>query len=68
LSGRTVNKYVEGISRDDPILVEVCREYPSPNVVIATIPDEATDWSIWDYDGLETIIYVLDGRLYTSIC
>lgn len=30
---------------------------------IAEIPAEATDWDIIDYDGLERVVYVLNGRL-----
>ena len=26
--------------------------------------DEATDWEMDDYDGIETITYVVDGKLY----
>lgn len=28
------------------------------------IPDEVTDYTITDYDGIENIIYVQDGKLY----
>ena len=31
-----------------------------------SIPDTATDWMIDDYDGLETIIYVVDGKIRTA--
>lgn len=31
---------------------------------IAEIPDEATDWIIQDYDGLENVIYVIDGKIH----
>lgn len=31
---------------------------------VFSIPDEATDWDIWDYDGMETIIYVVDGKIH----
>ena len=30
---------------------------------IAEIPDDATDWKITEYDGIEHVIYVLDGKL-----
>ena len=30
---------------------------------IVEIPDEATDYMINDYDGVESIIYVVDGKL-----
>lgn len=37
------------------------------DLTIAEIPDNATDFDITDYDGMETIVYVVDGKLhYTS--
>lgn len=32
-------------------------------LVIAEIPDEATDWIITEYDGAETVYYVLNGKI-----
>lgn len=32
---------------------------------VVEIPDEATDWDIYDYDGLETLFYVLDGKIFS---
>ena len=31
---------------------------------VIEIPDAATDWEINDYDGLEDVTYVLDGKLH----
>ena len=31
---------------------------------VVTIPDEATDYEIDEYDGHERITYVLDGKLH----
>ena len=31
---------------------------------VIEIPDECTDYMIKDYDGMETVIYVLNGKLY----
>lgn len=33
---------------------------------IVEIPDETTDFMISDYDGVETLIYVVDGKIYTN--
>ncbi len=33
-------------------------------LVIEEIPDNATDWHISEYDGAETLIYVVDGKLH----
>ena len=34
------------------------------NLAIVNIPDEASDWQIHEYDGYESIIYVIDGKIY----
>ena len=59
------------ISRSDPRLVELVRSCGEPvyrkdgvALCIVEIPDEATDWEINDYDGVESVIYVVDGKLY----
>lgn len=31
---------------------------------VCEIPDENTDWKIDDYDGMESIVYVLNGKLH----
>jgi hypothetical protein len=31
-----------------------------------SIPDTATDWIINEYDGLETVIYVVNGKIHTT--
>lgn len=31
---------------------------------IAEIPDEAMDWKLDEYDGLESVTYVVDGKIY----
>lgn len=33
-------------------------------LVVVEIPDEATDYMINDYDGQESVIYVVDGKLH----
>lgn len=30
---------------------------------VVEIPDNATDWDIDEYDGIERIVYVIDGKL-----
>lgn len=35
------------------------------NLRVVRIPTEATDWKIFDNDGMETIFYVLEGKIYT---
>ena len=30
---------------------------------IVDVPDEATDWQLQEYDGIESIIYVVNGKI-----
>lgn len=53
------------IDRTDKELVEYAKTHDSILEVLS-IPDEATDWDIWDYDGMETIIYVVNGKIYRA--
>ena len=57
--------------RTNPQLISLIEELGAENVEadysaleIAEIPDDATDWDIQEYDGSETIVYVLDGKLH----
>jgi len=56
--------------RKDPRLIKLIEDFPDrcdgtfATLKIVEIPDEATDYYISDYDGLETIIYVINGKLY----
>ena len=55
--------------RTDPRLVELVKEDskfasgPYSELYVATIPENATDWRIEDYDGVETLWCVVDGKL-----
>lgn len=54
--------------RNDPLLIETIEKVelvknPNSSIEIVEIPDEATDWTINEYDGLETVIYVLNGKI-----
>lgn len=56
------------IKRNDPKLVELIMKdiiHNEKSVYgIAEIPDEVTDWEISEYDGWESVIYVLDGKIH----
>ena len=55
--------------RDNETLIKVVEtlggeasgEYSRIEVV--TIPDNATDWMINEYDGYESVLYVVDGKI-----
>lgn len=62
----------EYVNRTDVRLIEVVELLgPGANgrhadLSIIIIPEEATDWTIEDYDGIETVLYVLDGKIYRA--
>ena len=62
--------YSEGddVIRSNPQLIkmieageDISDSYAKLKVV--EIPDESTDWYLDEYDGLESVIYVVDGKL-----
>ena len=58
--------------RTDPQLIEVVETLGKEangmcaNLEVVDIPDEITDYVINEYDGYETVYYVLDGKIYTA--
>lgn len=64
------SKYDED-SRYDETLIHMVEEGLKDEVngrfaklKVVEIPDEATDWEMDEYDGMETIIYVLNGKIH----
>ena len=59
-----VDRY-EG-DRTNPELVSFVENHPDDcgDLAVMTIPDNATDWDIQDYDGNEDLIYVVDGKIH----
>ena len=59
-----VDRY-EG-DRTNPELVAFVENHPDDcgDLAVMTIPHNATDWDIQDYDGSETLIYVVDGKIH----
>ena len=51
--------------RTNPKLVTFVENYPEDcgDLEVRTIPDNATDWDIQEYDGDENLIYVVDGKI-----
>ena len=60
----------EDIDRTDSRLVEFVREHGGDyregcsRLVMVEVPEDATDWELNEYDGFESITYVVDGMLY----
>ena len=59
-----VDRY-EG-DRTNPELVAFVENHSDDcgDLAVMTIPDNATDWDIQDYDGNEDLIYVVDGKIH----
>lgn len=55
--------------RSDAELVAFVETHPDEcgDLVVVTIPEEATDWEMDEYDGWESIIYVLDGKIVHAV-
>ena len=56
---------------DSPEVIDLIERYGSKKVSgscallkVVEIPDTATDWECNDYDGLESITYVVNGKIY----
>lgn len=56
--------------RTDRKLIELLEQHPElkeeEDLEIEEIPDTATDWAICEYDGAETVIYVIDGKIIST--
>jgi hypothetical protein len=52
--------------RTDAELIEFVETHPDEcgDLKVVEISDEATDWEIDEYDGLESVTYVVDGKIY----
>lgn len=46
-------------------LIEFVENHPDEcgDLAVINIPDEATDWEMDEYDGWESVIYVLNGKI-----
>lgn len=50
--------------RTDPTLIKIVEEgCDNPDLMVVEIPDNATDWELQEYDGWESIICVVDGKI-----
>lgn len=56
----------DGKKRADIELVNFVENNPEKcgDLIVIELPDEATDLDIQDYDGMETMVFVVDGKIY----
>ena len=56
--------------RFNPALIEMVEKNPGmangrcAELQVVEIPDSTTDYEIEEYDGLETVLYVVDGKIH----
>jgi hypothetical protein len=53
----------ENEHRTDPRFIEWVEEQKDNDLVVVEIPDNATDWELEEYDGWESIIAVVGGKI-----
>ena len=62
--------FVRGFSYEEdrarPEIIAFVESHPDEcgDLEIVEIPDTATDWEITEYDGWESVIYVVDGKIH----
>lgn len=61
------------VDRTDPRLIEMVKTWKAEEVnghssklVVVELPFETTDWTINEYDGMEVVYYVVNGKIYTA--
>lgn len=60
----------DDIERTDPGLITLVEANPEgtsgycAKLSVVEIPDTATDWELNEYDGFESITYVVDGKIH----
>lgn len=56
----------DGNKRADTELVRFVENNPDKcgDLIVIELPNEATDFDIQDYDGIETMVFVVDGKIY----
>ncbi len=60
----------EDVERTDPTLIAMVEADTRAasglcaRLRVVEIPDAATDYKMFEYDGAESIIYVLDGKMH----
>lgn len=61
-----VEKYED--DRTAPELVAFVEGHPDDcgDLNVVEIPDESTDYLIDEYEGVETVYYVVGGKIYTA--
>ena len=52
--------------RTNPVLIAMVETFPEKmgDIRIVEIPDDATDYEIDEYDGWESVTYVVNGKIY----
>lgn len=59
----------DDIERTDSRLVEYVEKNPCDcgDLEVVEVPDEATDYMMTEYDGNESVIYVINGKIRFAV-
>lgn len=63
-----VSRYDSNVRNNEELIALIesgmdCNGY-SADLQVVEFPDNCTDYEISDYDGCETVIYVVDGKIH----
>lgn len=50
--------------RTNPDAIDWVLNHPKSPLKVVEIPDNATDWMVWEYDGFESVLAVVDGKFW----
>lgn len=73
INSEIAKKYFDGerygIKRTDPTLISLIESGIDCNgscaeLKVVEIPENATDWRMFEYDGAESIIYIVNGKIH----
>lgn len=57
------NRYDENVRTNPTFVNWVLAHSDTTDLEVVEIPKEATDWELEEYDGLESIIAVINGKI-----
>lgn len=55
--------YGNSVRTDPELIAWVESHEEETGLCVFSVPDETSDWSLFDYDGMETLIYVVEGKI-----
>lgn len=47
-------------------IITICKEYGGAETKEIILPEGVTDYIVFDYDGYESLFFVINGKLYNE--